>query len=83
VFTVVTVFAAGVESIQKWWLELGAPGITPAQAISVKTVSLLAAVMLLLSAIITIDAVRRWVLILSGARTVAVELKPAANVGGN
>ena len=82
-FTVVTVFAAGVQSIQKWWLELGTAGITPAQAMSVKTVSLLAAVMLLLSAVITIDAVRRWVLILSRARSVAVELKPAADVGGH
>ncbi len=82
-FTVVTVFTASVQSIQKWWLELGTPGITPAQAMSVKTVSLLAAVMLLLSAVITIDAVRRWVLILGGARSTAVELKPVADVGGN
>ncbi len=75
-FTVVTVFAAGAESIQKWWLELGTAGITPAQAISVKTVSLLAAVMLVLSAIITIDSVRRWIVILSGARKPAMVLEP-------
>ena len=74
----ICVFAAGVQSIQKWLQELGMPGITPAQAISVKTVCLLAAVMLLLSAVVTIDAVRHWVLILGRARPAAAELKPAA-----
>jgi carbon starvation protein len=76
VFVVATVFTAGIQSIQRWWLELGAPGITPAQAISVKTVSLLAAVMLVLSAIITIDAVRHWIVILGSARKPAIVLEP-------
>jgi len=63
-FVVVTVFTAGVESIQLWLKELAMPETTAAQAFTIKLDCALAGIMLVLSAIITIDAGRRWCVLL-------------------
>lgn len=67
VFVVGTVFTAGVQSIQRWWQEPGT-----------MLMCVLASVMLLLTGVITADAVRRWYGILSAAPKPAVELSPAS-----
>jgi carbon starvation protein len=66
VFVVATVFTAGVQSIQSWWGELGSPDLTPAQEFSLKLTCVLAAVMLVLTAAIVVDAIRRWYALLNG-----------------
>lgn len=96
VFVVVTVFAAGIQSVQMWWGSVSAiPGKVAAltqslvgldplrdaekiaaitksigefnsESFLMKLACLLAAIMLTLSAIIVIDVVRRWYVILSG-----------------
>jgi carbon starvation protein len=68
-FVIVTVFTAGIESIQLWLQELELPETTAAQAFSLKLNCTLAGVMLLLSAMIAVDACRRWyVLLANGAK---------------
>jgi carbon starvation protein len=59
-FAVATVFTAGVESIQSWWQELA--GLLPgsADAVYLKLVAILAGIMLVLSALVVLDSVRRW-----------------------
>lgn len=90
VFAVATVFTAGVQSIQRWWGELGtlsqklADSSLAADAVreltlkmySTKLTCVLAGVMLLLSALVVIDAIRRWVVLLSSPKE-AVEVMPA------
>jgi carbon starvation protein CstA len=89
VFVVVTVFTAGIESIQQWLNELEALGVQladPAMAsqagelalkvFSTKLTCVMAGTMLVLSAMIVIDAVRRWyVLLANGATDAAAALK--------
>ncbi len=60
VFVVATVFTAGVQSIQSWQQVLA--GLTPdaPKVFYLKLVSLLAGIMLGLSALIVLDTVRRW-----------------------
>ena len=77
-FVVLTVFTAGIQSIQSWWQELATPGITAADVFSVKLMCVLAGTMLVLTGLITLDAMRRWVLILRGAPQGVAELQPAA-----
>ncbi len=68
-FVIVTVFTAGVESIQLWLQELALPDTTAAQAFALRLDCVLAGVMLILSAVIAVDAARRWyVLLANGAR---------------
>jgi carbon starvation protein len=64
-FVVVTVFTAGVQSIQSWLIELATPGIEPAISFSLRLMCFLAGTMLILSAVIVADAVRRWCLLLT------------------
>ena len=91
----VTVFTAGVESIQQWWQSLAGlqSRLTAAttaemakdlarEIFSVKLTCALAGFMLVLSGLIVIDAARRWVVILGGQSKAAVELAPAADSGG-
>ena len=69
VFVIVTVFTAGIESIRLWMQELALSETTAAQAFSLKLNCTLAGVMLVLSAVIAVDAVRRWyVLLANGVR---------------
>lgn len=83
VFVVATVFTAGIESIQqwlgelaKWKLALEDPSLaaTKVEEIGLKVFSIkltcaMAGSMLVLSALIVIDAVRRWWVLLSGGAT--------------
>jgi carbon starvation protein len=62
-FVIVTVFTAGVQSIQMWWAKVETD---PMQQIMMKLACVLAAVMLILTAIITVDTVRRWNAIFNG-----------------
>jgi carbon starvation protein len=68
-FVIVTVFAAGIESIQRWLHELALSETTAAQAFSLKLNCALAGIMLVLTAVVAVDAVRRWyVLLANGVR---------------
>jgi carbon starvation protein len=75
VFVVVTVFTAGVESIAAWWRDAAMPEIAAADAFSLRLSGVLAAVMLTLTAVIILDTVRRWYVILSAPAKQA-ELQP-------
>ena len=61
VFVVTTVFTAGVMSIQSWWAELETLEPGSAQAFDIKLMCVLAAIMLVLSGLVVLDAVRSWV----------------------
>jgi carbon starvation protein len=79
VFVVVTVFTAGAESIGQWLRELAVwnvqladPAITVARAqeigskvFSIQLTCVMAAVMLVLAALIVLDALRRWCVLLA------------------
>jgi carbon starvation protein len=68
VFVVATVFTAGVQSIRSWWGELALPDIDPSVASSVRLMCILASIMLVLSALVILDSLRRWVMILREPR---------------
>ena len=85
---VVSVFAAGMLSIGMWWQEIGAltyrlaslestaPGAETLrlQIVSVKLTCVMAAAMLALSAVVVVDTLRRWYLILRAPSPQAAEL---------
>ena len=73
-FVLVTVFTAGVQSVQGWWAELSQPGITASHAFYVKLMCVLASTMLVLTAVITVDGIRCWYATLRGPARGAVEL---------
>ena len=56
-YAVVTVFTAGIQSIQTWWAQTG---LSPKDLFLMRLACFLAAVMLVLSAIIVADSIRRW-----------------------
>jgi carbon starvation protein len=65
-FVIVTVFTAGIQSIQLWLEELAAlPETATAAAFSLKLNCTLAGTMLVLSALIAVDAARRWYTLLT------------------
>jgi carbon starvation protein len=66
-FVVVTVFFAGVLRIQAWREDLAGPSLDPAKAFSLKLMCVLASIMLVLTTLIVLDAVRRWYTILRPA----------------
>ena len=80
VFVVATVFTAGVESIQQWLNELAGWNVVLADStigaakieeiglkvFSIKLTCAMAGSMLVLSAMIVVDAVRRWCVLLTG-----------------
>ena len=70
-FAVVTVFTAGVQSINMWWHK---PETSPLDLFLTRLASALAAIMLLLSAVIVIDAGRRWYVLLNGRAKQAPKL---------
>jgi carbon starvation protein len=78
VFAVATVFTAGVESIQSWQQELATVATDSPAAVYLKLISVLAAVMLGLSALVVVDAVRRWVVVLRSPKTQKVQLAGTA-----
>jgi carbon starvation protein len=65
-FTLVTTFTAGVLSIQMWWRTEESD---PTKRFLLLLACALAAILLALTAIITVDSVRRWLGILAGAKT--------------
>jgi carbon starvation protein len=74
-FVVVTVFTASVESILGWWRQI--PTAPAEQVFSLRLMCVLASTMLLLTATITVDAIRKWVQVLSSPRTRPVSAEPA------
>ncbi|HUN82019.1 MAG TPA: carbon starvation protein A, partial [Phycisphaerae bacterium] len=58
VFVIATVFVAGILNIQGWLVQ--AAGSTPDQAFLLKLMCVLAGIMLGLTAVIALDAVRKW-----------------------
>lgn len=91
-FAVATVFSAGIQSVQSWWQKAGAlaaelselsAGSEAARKaaldiFSLKVTSVLAIAMLALSAVVVVDAARKWYSILAGGRKPVAELSPAA-----
>ena len=73
VFTVATVFTAGIQSIQSWRQELA--GLLPGspEAFYLRLISILSGIMLALSALVILDSVRRWYQVLSGPEAQRVE----------
>ncbi|MEN6626219.1 MAG: carbon starvation protein A [Candidatus Sumerlaeia bacterium] len=63
-FAIVTIVTGSVMSIQQWWGQI--PSQTdPGQVIQLRLMCVLGSIMLVLTALITIDAVRKWIIILS------------------
>lgn len=69
VAVIVTVFAAGVLNIQHWWSQTAAA--PPDQVFLLKLMCTLAGVMLALTAVIALDAARKWYIILWGPSPIA------------
>ncbi len=61
----VTVFTAGIESLQLWWGQQALPTLSAADAFSYRLMCGLVCAILLLGGIIVIETVRRWYMILS------------------
>jgi carbon starvation protein len=59
VFVLVTTAAAAIGKIQQWWTKI--PDAEPRQAFLLKLVCLLATIMMVLTAIIALDTIRRWI----------------------
>ena len=70
VFVVVTVLTAGVESVWGWWRKI--PSAAPAEQLSLELMCWLASIMLVLSCVIVLDAMRKWKSILSTPAAPAV-----------
>ncbi|MHB8956470.1 MAG: carbon starvation CstA family protein [Pirellulaceae bacterium] len=78
-YAVVTVFTAGVQSIQTWWAQTG---LNSKELFLMRLACFLAAVMLMLSAIIVADSLRRWYGLLTGqaARTASLPVTEELSV---
>jgi carbon starvation protein len=64
---IITVLTAGVMSVRGWWIE--ADSAPPDQVFLLRLLCVLAGIMLSLTVIITLDAVRKWWTILSAGAT--------------
>jgi carbon starvation protein len=69
VFVVVTVLTAGVESVLGWWRKI--PSAAPAEQLSLQLMCWLASIMLVLTCVIVVDAMRKWKSILATPATAA------------
>jgi len=58
VFVIVTVLTAGVQSVKGWWQKI--PTAAPAEQISLQIMCWLASIMLVLTLVIALDAMRKW-----------------------
>jgi hypothetical protein len=76
VFILVTVVTASVMSIKGWW-QHDLPAAAPDKVFLLQLLCVLASAMLVLTIVITVDAVRRWIQILSGPAQVR-DVEPAA-----
>ncbi|HUJ72758.1 MAG TPA: carbon starvation CstA family protein, partial [Verrucomicrobiae bacterium] len=72
VFVVITVLTAGVESVLGWWQKI--PSSPPPEQLSLEILCSLATIMLALTCVIVLDAMRKWKSILA---TPAVPAGPA------
>ena len=63
-FVIVTVLTAGVQSVQGWWSKI--PSAPAQEDFSLQLMSVLATIMLVLTVVIAVDAVRRWFVLLRG-----------------
>ena len=63
VFVVITVLTAGVQSVLGWWRKI--PLAPPSEQLSLRLMCWLASIMLVLTAVIVVDAVRKWKCILA------------------
>jgi carbon starvation protein len=63
VFVVITVLTAGVESVLGWWRKI--PAAAPAERFSLQLMCWLASIMLALTCVIVLDAMRKWKSILA------------------
>ena len=68
-FALVTILTASVMSIGQWWHKI--PGSAPDQVIQLKLMCVLGSIMIVLTVVITLDAIRRWIQILSRPRAAA------------
>jgi carbon starvation protein len=75
VFTLVTTFTAGVLSIQMWW-QTAEPDSTKRFLLILACA--LAVILLVLTTVITVESVRRWIAILGGARSMEKVVKSEA-----
>lgn len=71
IFVVVTVFTAGVMSIQSWWADL--TKVPASEVFLLKLACLIGSAMLLLSALIVINAIWRWYEILSQPPVISMQ----------
>jgi carbon starvation protein len=76
VFILFTVVTASVMSIHGWWV-VDIPAAAPEKVFMLELLCFLASAMLVLTVVITADAVRRWIEILSGPMR-APEAEPVA-----
>ena len=65
-YAVVTVFTAGVQSIQTWWAQTG---LSSQDQFLMRLACFLAAIMLVLSAIVLFESIRSWRRLLNGHAT--------------
>jgi carbon starvation protein len=63
VFVVITVLTAGVQSVLGWWRTI--PSVPPSEQLSLEIMCWLASIMLLLTCVIVLDAMRKWKSILA------------------
>ncbi len=63
VFVVITVLTAGVQSVLGWWRKI--PSAPPSEQFSLELMCWLASIMLLLTCVIVLDAMRKWKSILA------------------
>jgi hypothetical protein len=59
-----TVFTAGVESVVLWWSQASASNLAAGDAFRYRLMSVLASAILVLGAVIVLESVRRWYLLL-------------------
>ena len=72
-FILVTVMVAGVQSAHNWWLLALTPGMKPMDVFLNRLASVLAWIMLAMTAVIVIDAIRRWRQLLTAPTTIRLE----------
>jgi carbon starvation protein len=72
VFVVITVLTAGVQSVLGWWRKI--PSSSPSEQLSLELMCWLASIMLALTCVIVLDAMRKWKSILA---TPAVSAGPS------
>ena len=68
VFVLVTVLTAGVQSVRSWWQTI--PSASPSEQVSLQLMCWLASIMLVLTILIAVDAIRKWKSILGRSAAV-------------